>query len=32
MINGVQISDFDMREKEKIIHHIKKSNKDIKRL
>ena len=32
MINGVQISDFDIGEKEKIIQHIKKSNKDIERL
>lgn len=32
MINGVRVSDFDMGEKEKIIQHIKESNKDIERL
>lgn len=32
MINGVRITDFDIGEKEKMIHHIKESNKDIKRL
>ncbi len=32
MINGVRVTDFDMGEKEKMIHHIKESNKDIKRL
>lgn len=32
MINGVRVTDFDMRKKEKMIHHIKESNKDIERL
>ena len=32
MINGIQVSNFDMREKKKIIQHMKESNKDIERL
>ena len=32
MINEVRVSEFDMGEKEKMIQHIKESNKDIERL
>lgn len=32
IINEVRVCDFDIREKEKMIQHIKKSNKDIERL
>lgn len=32
MINRVRVTEFDMGAKEKMIHHIKKNNKDIERL
>lgn len=32
MINWIQVSDFDIREKKEIIQHIKETNKDIKKV
>lgn len=32
IINGVRATDFDIKKKEKMIHYIKKSNNNIKKL